>query len=264
MASSAAGEVESAARQAPGIWLLIRLSTAPTEWRSKLAASASLLPERNPVSSTFPRSPIATNGTAACGELPAAHILQTWDWGEFKRQTVGWQPTRLAFERDGIPVALASVGMRSIGPFKVLYVSKGPVLDYGNEPVFLEVLDTRWNPARGAMGAVWLKIDPDVVVATGIPGEVQRKRPGALGQRIRARLKDRGWRYSDAQVQFRNTIKFDLSRTEDELLMRDERQYAAQDPRGRKEGRDRSRRRRLMISRFCTGSIASRPRATAF
>ena len=148
-------------------------------------------------------------------QLPAAHILQTWDWGEFKRRTVGWQPTRLAFERDGIPVALASVGMRGIGPFKVLYVSKGPVLDYDNEPVFLEVLDALESRAR-AMGAVWLKIDPDVVWATGIPGS-EDDTANELGQWINAQLKDRGWRYSDAQVQFRNTIKFDLSQTDDEI-----------------------------------------------
>lgn len=149
--------------------------------------------------------------------LPAAHILQTWDWGEFKRETTGWQPTRLAFERDGIPLALASVGMRSMGPFKILYVSKGPVLDYDNEPVFLEVLDALESRARGT-GAVWLKIDPDVVLAAGLPGGAEEK-TRASGQRICAQLKDRGWRFSDAQVQFRNTIKFDLSRTEDELLM---------------------------------------------
>ncbi len=150
-------------------------------------------------------------------QLPAAHILQTWDWGEFKRRTVGWQPTRLAFERDGIPVALASLGMRGMGPFKVLYVSKGPALDYDNEPVFLEVLDALESRARD-MGAVWLKIDPDVVLATGVPGDEGEKNT-ALGRRICAQLKDRGWRYSDAQVQFRNTIKFDLSQTDDELLM---------------------------------------------
>lgn len=109
------------------------------------------------------------------------------------------------------------MGLRTLGPFKVLYISKGPVLDYGNEPVFLEVLDTLESRARD-LGAVWLKIDPDVVVATGIPGGPE-ERTRALGQRIRAALKDRGWRFSDAQVQFRNTINFDLRRTEDELLM---------------------------------------------
>ncbi len=149
-------------------------------------------------------------------ELPAAHILQTWDWGEFKRQTVGWQPTRLAFERDGIPVALASIGMRGIGPFKALYVSKGPVLDYGNEQLLLETLKALESRARD-MGAVWLKIDPDIVLATGIPGDEQEK-TSELGGRIRARLKERGWRYSDAQVQFRNTIKIDLSQSDDALL----------------------------------------------
>ncbi|MCY4020702.1 MAG: peptidoglycan bridge formation glycyltransferase FemA/FemB family protein [Chloroflexi bacterium] len=150
-------------------------------------------------------------------QLPAAHILQTWDWGEFKQDTTGWQPTRLAFERDGIPVALASLGLRKVGPFKLLYVSKGPLLDYSDEPVFQALLDALEARARD-MGAVWLKIDPDVVLATGLPGSAEEK-TSASGQRICAQLQDRGWRFSDAQVQFRNTIKFDLSQTEDELLM---------------------------------------------
>jgi len=25
--------------------------------------------------------------------LPCAHVLQSWEWGEFKRATTGWQPT---------------------------------------------------------------------------------------------------------------------------------------------------------------------------
>lgn len=150
-------------------------------------------------------------------QLPATHILQTWDWGEFKQRTTGWRQTRLTFERDGIAVAMASVGMRGMGPFKVLYVSKGPVLDYDDEPLFLEVLDALESHAR-SMGALWLKIDPDVVLATGIP-EGGGETTSELGRRICARLKERGWRFSDAQVQFRNTIKFDLSRSEDEHLM---------------------------------------------
>src|SRR5690606_22647784 len=46
---------------------------------------------------------------AALRALPYAHVLQTWEWGEFKRVTTGWQPYRLAFSRDNQIVALASV-----------------------------------------------------------------------------------------------------------------------------------------------------------
>ena len=46
--------------------------------------------------------------------LPYAHVLQTWEWGEFKRATTGWQPIRLAFTRDDKTVAMASVGVRRV------------------------------------------------------------------------------------------------------------------------------------------------------
>ena len=150
-------------------------------------------------------------------QLPGAHILQSWDWGEFKRETVGWQPSRLAFEREGVLVAMASVGMRRVGPFKVMYVSKGPALDTCDDLLFLEVLELLESRAR-TMGAIWLKIDPDVVLATGIPGGEDDKVVES-GHRISAQLKNRGWRFSSSQVQFRNTIAVDLGRTENEILM---------------------------------------------
>ena len=106
--------------------------------------------------------------------------------------------------------------MRRMGPMKALYVSKGPVLDYGDEPLVHAVLDSLEARAR-AMGAVWLKIDPDVVVATGMPGSEQDKVAEA-GERVCAILKARGWRFSAAQPQFRNTLKIDLRQSEDEML----------------------------------------------
>src|SRR5215813_4859095 len=97
--------------------------------------------------------------------LPYAHVLQTWEWGEFKRVTTGWQPLRLAFKRGADIVAMASVGVRSIGPLKVMYVSKGPALDYGDAEAREFVLDELQKLAR-RQAAIWLKIDPDVIQAT--------------------------------------------------------------------------------------------------
>ncbi|PJF33547.1 MAG: methicillin resistance protein, partial [Phototrophicales bacterium] len=101
-------------------------------------------------------------------KLPYAHILQSWEWGEFKLATTGWHPQRLAFERDGQVVAMASVGVRKVGPFKVMYVSKGPALDYTDVTLFTDVITTLENRAK-QQHAIWLKIDPDVVLATGLP-----------------------------------------------------------------------------------------------
>ncbi len=151
--------------------------------------------------------------------LPYAHVLQSWEWGEFKRATTGWQPLRLAFERDGRIVAMASVGVRSVGPLKVMYISKGPALDYSDANLVAEVFDHLQRLARKHM-AIWLKIDPDVIAATGIPegDDDNPDAPDITGQAVLRTLEDRGWRFSADQVQFRNTITVDLSRSEDELL----------------------------------------------
>jgi len=148
--------------------------------------------------------------------LPYAHVLQTWEWGEFKRVTTGWQPLRLAFKRGADIVAMASVGVRRIGPLKVMYVSKGPALAYDDAETREFVLDYLKNLARRQF-AVWLKIDPDVIRATGVPGESDDT-PDSTGPAALASLKSRGWRFSDDQVQFRNTITIDLSPSEDDLL----------------------------------------------
>ncbi len=148
--------------------------------------------------------------------LPYAHVLQTWEWGEFKRATTGWEPLRLAFQRGGQTVALASVGVRRVGPLKALYVAKGPALDYRDPALVAGVLSQLEALAR-RQGAVWLKLDPDVVAATGVPGEPDDV-INPVGDAVQAALTARGWRFSGDQVQFRNTICLDLSRSEDELL----------------------------------------------
>ena len=149
-------------------------------------------------------------------ELPGAHVLQTWEWGEFKRDTGRWKPLRLAFERQGQVTAMASLLTRTMGPFRVLYVSKGPVLDYSDTDLAGQVLGELERRAR-RFGVVWLKIDPDVVAATGMPNS-PNDQPNETGRAIVGMLRKRGWRFSDAQVQFRNTLMIDLRQSEDEIL----------------------------------------------
>lgn len=149
--------------------------------------------------------------------LPYAHILQTWEWGEFKRVTTGWQPQRIAFKSNGEIVAMVSVGIRKVGIFKVMYAPKGPALKYEDAELTAQVLDHLQNFACGQF-AFWLKIDPDLIAGTGIPGE-DDEAPNPAGTDTIVMLKKRGWRFSDDQVQFRNTINIDLTRSEEEILM---------------------------------------------
>ncbi len=158
----------------------------------------------------------AVDWNAALRTLLYAHVLQTWEWGEFKHNTTGWQPQRLAFERDGQIVAMASVGIRRAGPARVLYAPKGPALDYGDAELTAAVLDQLQKLAR-KQGAIWLKIDPDVIAGTGVPGEPDEA-PNLTGVAVTAALRERGWRFSPDQVQFRNTITVDLADSEDGLL----------------------------------------------
>jgi lipid II:glycine glycyltransferase (peptidoglycan interpeptide bridge formation enzyme) len=148
--------------------------------------------------------------------LPYAHILQTWEWGEFKRETTGWQPLRFAFKREREIVGMASVGVRRIGLFALMYASKGPALNYADPQITNFTLNFLEKLARRHF-AVWLKIDPDVVLATGVPNDADDK-PDTVGQALTANLQARGWRFSADQIQFRNTVNLDLAPTEDELL----------------------------------------------
>lgn len=152
----------------------------------------------------------------ALSQLPKAHILQTWEWGDFKRDTTGWQPHRLAFKQNNTIVAMASVGIRRVGPLEVMYVPKGPAMDYTNRERVNAVFDHLQSFARKHF-AIWLKIDPDVIGWTGAPGEDDS--PYLPGQSIREHLKGRGWHFSNDQVQFRNTITIDLTQPEDDILM---------------------------------------------
>lgn len=148
--------------------------------------------------------------------LPAAHVLQTWEWGEFKRATTGWQPLRLAYLRGKELVAMVSVGLRRQGPLRVLYAPRGPTLAWEDAALRAALLDRLQALAR-RQRALWLKIDPDLPCSTGLPGSVD-ERPHAPGAALRRELLERGWCQSTEQVQFRNSIFIDLRRSEDALL----------------------------------------------
>ncbi|NIN69717.1 MAG: peptidoglycan bridge formation glycyltransferase FemA/FemB family protein, partial [Anaerolineae bacterium] len=69
--------------------------------------------------------------TTAVASLPCGHILQSFEWGEFKSRH-GWTPFRLLFMARGESVGAASLLLRRLPrlPWGVMYVPKGPALDY--------------------------------------------------------------------------------------------------------------------------------------
>lgn len=66
--------------------------------------------------------------------VPHPHQVQSWAYGEAKRQT-GWHPRRLVIERDGGPVALCLVlDVRVPGMRLASRINRGPMLLQTGEP----------------------------------------------------------------------------------------------------------------------------------
>jgi len=139
----------------------------------------------------------------AVAKLPGSHVLQSFEWGEFKAK-YGWEPTRLLCEKGSQVRAAASVLCRQLPrfPLRVMYVPKGPLLDYGDGQLLSHVLASLEELAR-TQRAIFIKIDPDVRLEEG---------------KVIEALRDRGWRLSSEQIQFRNTILIDLRPGENDLL----------------------------------------------
>lgn len=155
--------------------------------------------------------------------IPQPHLLQTWEWGEVKSR-FGWQAHHRVWQEGETVVAAALVLERSINlggmaaRLRMHYTPKGPLLvDWEDAALRTRVLDDLAAFAR-QRGAFLLKIDPEVPVGTGIPG-AEDAREGLVGRTLIEELKQSGWRFSDEQVQFRNTVMLDLAQDEENLLM---------------------------------------------
>ena len=151
--------------------------------------------------------------------LPNPHPLQSWDWGKFKSRW-DWSASPLVLHvhddpGDRPPLAAALILKRKLPrtSLSILYVPKGPVLDY-NDAALRRVVLAQLEQITRIEKAIFVKIDPDVVRSWGI--EDQQRSP--IGAKFVEELEGRGWRYSDDQVQYRNTVELDLRRTEEELL----------------------------------------------
>lgn len=172
--------------------------------------------------------------------LPNPHFLQTYEWGQLKAK-YGWEPLYAIWTGDGkwdvtgdlakltssqAPVQAAALILRKpvirsgfAARLCLLYCPKGPLLDWGDEALRRRVLDDLQRFAR-QQGAVFLKLDPDVALGTGLPGtETDQTVPG--GEAVLADLSRRGWRFSEDQIQFRNTVLVEVgTSTEEEMLAR--------------------------------------------
>ena len=174
--------------------------------------------------------------------LPNPHFLQTYEWGQVKSK-YGWSPlyaiwTEKQFSvfSNQLPdsgnwslhtdhcVAAAMILKRQVlrngfaARLSILYSPKGPLLDWSNQSLRNRVLDDLQSLAK-KQGAIFLKMDPDVVLGTGVPRSAD-DRVDPIGQAVMSEMRRRGWEDSSDQIQFRNTVLIDLTPSEEEILMR--------------------------------------------
>jgi peptidoglycan pentaglycine glycine transferase (the first glycine) len=170
-------------------------------------------------------------------KLPNPHFLQTFEWGQVKAK-YGWTPLYVVWTSDGkfsvfketdhwLPnpdhcVAAALILKRQIlrnefaARLSILYSPKGPLLNWSNESLRKRVLSDLQTFSKKE-GAIFLKMDPDVVLGTGVPSSEDDLIDNS-GQVLMSELKRRGWGYSSDQIQFKNTVLIDLNPFEEELL----------------------------------------------
>jgi len=173
--------------------------------------------------------------------LPGPHLFQTWEWSQVKAK-YGWEPMQLVWQKEPCKGSKLLQGSRTVAAamvlkrripirgfgarLNILYIPKGPLMDWSDEQLCDRVLNDLQAFAK-RQGAIFLKIDPDVVHGTGIvegdptyPDIRMNESQISGGLVVASELKRRGWIFSSDQIQFRNTVLIDLSVAEDEMLAR--------------------------------------------
>lgn len=133
---------------------------------------------------------------AAVKSAPRADLLQSWEWGEFKRLG-GWEPLRALVMDGDTPVAGAQLLSRRVMGVPSLYAPRGPW--WRDDASGLAGLETlRAWLRRRPMGAPFLRVDPPI------------SEPEVLTKL--------GFRPAPRQVQPRATIVVDLTPDAEKLL----------------------------------------------
>ncbi|MFN2127298.1 MAG: lipid II:glycine glycyltransferase FemX [Anaerolineales bacterium] len=155
-------------------------------------------------------------------EINEAHILQTWEWGHVKSK-FGWQPFYSYWiDENNRKLAAAMILEKTLTfrigfpQLRILYVPKGPILNWENEELRRDVLRelTRFGRKRNA---IFIKIDPDVNLGFGILGESNNQN-GYSNETTSEVFRELGWVYSKEQIQFRNTVVINLQPALEDLL----------------------------------------------
>lgn len=85
------------------------------------------------------------------------HLLQSYEWGEFKSR-LGWRASRVALEEGGKIIAGAQVLVRNLPLGSLAYVPRGPVVDSQES---LHELMAQLHLLARQEGSVFLRLEPD-------------------------------------------------------------------------------------------------------
>jgi peptidoglycan pentaglycine glycine transferase (the first glycine) len=140
-----------------------------------------------------------------------ASLLQSWRWGEFKRES-GWSPFRLGIGSPANPLIYGQVLYRSIPrlplPISIGYIPRGPVYFPGAD-ADNEAENSFWHAVHRESrkrGAIFLKVEPNIAISEATPKSLVSRKMAALGFRPSGRL------------QPARTWVLDIDRSEDDLL----------------------------------------------
>lgn len=166
--------------------------------------------------------------------LPQPHLLQSNEWAQVKRAG-GWDPIFLVWDAVGChefnpaddPARVVAACLLLVKPLSsrfgvnspsIAYCPKGPNLDWHDETLRRRVLSDLTARAKRE-NAIFIKIDPDILIATGEPGSddewIDPRYPS-----IAADVGAAGFMPSDEQIQFRNTVLIDVDAEPEDLLAR--------------------------------------------
>lgn len=135
-------------------------------------------------------------------ERSGGSILQSWFWGEFKSR-FGWTADRYFFIKDGDIAGSASVLSKRLPLGSLAYLPQGPSINFADEMIVEEVFG---SIKKLCAKNIFLRIDPPVL---------ETSEEAVSLKKILARV---GFKKSAEEIQPRDTLVLDLSKTETELL----------------------------------------------
>ena len=158
--------------------------------------------------------------TRFVGSSHYVHYMKTAAWGAFRQKTENSRYTCLGFFENDVLAATAMVIEHSFLGHRYLYVPKGPCLDYENDQLREDVLQSLKEYAQNHH-VEFLRIDPDVIrVSRDITGA---QTEGIDHEYITEDLKrmgfvHRGYNYAyDGSWTNRYTLIIDIDRPEDAI-----------------------------------------------